>query len=92
MHQRALLFSALMAGVSAQQVGTQKTETHPALTWQECTSSGCTDKSGSVVVDANWRWVHSVDGYTNCYTGNTVCFIVSRAILLTQLTIRICHE
>ncbi|GLI77322.1 hypothetical protein PoHVEF18_005611 [Penicillium ochrochloron] len=71
MHQRALLFSALMAGVSAQQAGTQKTETHPALTWQECTSSGCTDKSGSVVVDANWRWVHSVDGYTNCYTGNT---------------------
>ncbi|KAF3387366.1 putative 1,4-beta-D-glucan cellobiohydrolase A [Penicillium rolfsii] len=71
MHQRALLFSALMAGVGAQQAGTQKTETHPPLTWQECTSSGCSDKSGSVVVDANWRWVHSVEGYTNCYTGNT---------------------
>ncbi|OOQ84669.1 putative 1,4-beta-D-glucan cellobiohydrolase A [Penicillium brasilianum] len=71
MHQRALLFSALMASVGAQQVGTQKTETHPSLTWQECTSSGCTDKDGSVVIDANWRWVHSTDGTTNCYTGNT---------------------
>ncbi|EPS30494.1 putative 1,4-beta-D-glucan cellobiohydrolase A [Penicillium oxalicum] len=70
MYQRALLFSALMAGVSAQQVGTQKPETHPPLAWKECTSSGCTSKDGSVVIDANWRWVHSVDGYKNCYTGN----------------------
>lgn len=23
-----------------------------------------------MVVDANWRWVHNTDGYTNCYTGN----------------------
>jgi cellulose 1,4-beta-cellobiosidase len=78
MYQRALLFSALMAGATAQQVGTQKAETHPPLTWQECTSSGCTDKNGAVVVDANWRWVHSVDGTTNCYTGNTVCLIFIR--------------
>lgn len=61
-----------MAGVSAQQVGTQKPETHPPLAWKECTSSGCTSKDGSVVIDANWRWVHSVDGYKNCYTGNEV--------------------
>lgn len=83
MHQRALLFSALMASVGAQQVGTQKTETHPSLTWQECTSSGCTDKDGSVVIDANWRWVHSTDGTTNCYTGNTVCLTSYFAKVLT---------
>ena len=22
------------------------------------------------MLDANWRWTHSVGGYTNCYTGN----------------------
>ncbi|KAJ5682011.1 1-4-beta-D-glucan cellobiohydrolase A [Penicillium maclennaniae] len=71
MYQRALLFSALMAAANAQQVGTQKTETHPPLTWQKCTSSSCTEQSGEVTIDHNWRWVHSVDGYTNCYTGNT---------------------
>jgi cellulose 1,4-beta-cellobiosidase len=23
------------------------------------------------VLDANWRWLHSTSGYTNCYTGNS---------------------
>jgi hypothetical protein len=23
------------------------------------------------VLDANWRWLHTTTGYTNCYTGNT---------------------
>ncbi|KAJ5547631.1 hypothetical protein N7513_004865 [Penicillium frequentans] len=72
MAQRALLFSALMVAARAQQAGTYTTETHPSLTWEECTSSGsCTEQSGSVVIDANWRWVHSTDDSTNCYTGNT---------------------
>lgn len=62
--------SALIAAVRAQQACTSTTETHPALTWSKCTSSGCTEVSGSVVVDANWRWTHTVDGSTNCYTGN----------------------
>ncbi|KAJ5550798.1 hypothetical protein N7535_001262 [Penicillium sp. DV-2018c] len=70
MYQRALLFSALAAAARAQQAGTSTAETHPSLTWQKCTSGGCTDQQGSVVIDANWRWLHSVDGYTNCYTGN----------------------
>jgi cellulose 1,4-beta-cellobiosidase len=68
------LFS-LGALVSAQQVGTQKAEVHPSLTWQKCTKSGstntCTNVNGSIVLDANWRWLHSTTGYTNCYTGNT---------------------
>ncbi|KAF7156891.1 hypothetical protein CNMCM5623_000736 [Aspergillus felis] len=72
MHRRALLFSALAVAANAQQVGTQKQETHPALTWQKCTAAGsCTQQSGSVVIDANWRWLHSTKDTTNCYTGNT---------------------
>ncbi|KAJ5915800.1 CAZyme family GH7 [Penicillium verhagenii] len=71
MAQRALLFSALMAAARAQQAGTYTAETHPSLTWEKCTSSSCTEQSGSVVIDSNWRWIHGIDDYTNCYTGNT---------------------
>ena len=54
-----------------QQVGNSKPENHPPLTFQSCTKSGgCQSKSGRVVIDANWRWVHNVNGYTNCFTGN----------------------
>ncbi|RDB20742.1 Exoglucanase [Hypsizygus marmoreus] len=68
----ALLALSTLAVVCAQQVGTQVTETHPKLPWQKCTSSGCTTQSnGAVALDANWRWVHTTTGYTNCYTGNT---------------------
>ncbi|TEB34396.1 cellobiohydrolase I-II [Coprinellus micaceus] len=74
-----LLVSLSLAAASlAQQVGDYATEAHPRLPWQECTSGGCTTKSsGSVTLDANWRWVHVTGNYTNCYTGNawnsTVC-------------------
>ncbi|KAL4761483.1 glycoside hydrolase family 7 protein [Aspergillus foveolatus] len=71
MYQRALLFSALLSVSRAQQAGTAQEEVHPSLTWQRCEASGsCTEVAGSVVLDSNWRWTHSVDGYTNCYTGN----------------------
>ncbi|RAH67783.1 putative 1,4-beta-D-glucan-cellobiohydrolyase [Aspergillus aculeatinus CBS 121060] len=70
-YKTALLLS-MLATSNAQQVGTYTTETHPSLTWQTCSGSGsCTTTSGSVVIDANWRWVHEVGGYTNCYSGNT---------------------
>jgi cellulose 1,4-beta-cellobiosidase len=63
---------SLLSAVSAQQIGTYTTETHPSLTWQTCTAPGsCTTNSGSVVLDSNWRWVHSTTSSTNCYTGNT---------------------
>ncbi|KAF7555008.1 hypothetical protein G7Z17_g2487 [Cylindrodendrum hubeiense] len=70
MYRTLPIASALIAVVRAQQVCTSTTETHPSLTWQKCTTSGCTDVEGSVVVDANWRWTHTVEGSTNCYTGN----------------------
>lgn len=57
--------------VSGQAVGTETAETHPKMTWQKCTAPGsCTTVNGEVTIDANWRWLHEVDGYTNCYTGN----------------------
>ena len=33
----------------------------------------CSTRIGSLTIflDANWRWVHDKNGYTNCYTGNT---------------------
>ncbi|RDB24361.1 Exoglucanase [Hypsizygus marmoreus] len=69
----ALLALSTLAVVYAQQVGTQVAETHPKLPWQKCTKSGgCANQSsGAVSLDANWRWVHSTSGFTNCYTGNT---------------------
>jgi cellulose 1,4-beta-cellobiosidase len=70
--------SALLGIAASQQVGTSTTETHPKMTWQQCTSGGsCTTKNGEVTIDSNWRWVHDKGGYTNCYTGNawntTIC-------------------
>ncbi|EJD55681.1 cellobiohydrolase I [Auricularia subglabra TFB-10046 SS5] len=65
----ALLTFAL-AAVRAQQVGTNTAESHPKLTWSRCTSSGCTQQNGAVVLDSNWRWLHTTTGYTNCYNGN----------------------
>ncbi|KAI0092151.1 cellobiohydrolase [Irpex rosettiformis] len=66
----ALLAFSFLAIAHGQQVGTNQAENHPSLPSQKCTASGCTSSSTSVVLDANWRWVHTTSGYTNCYTGN----------------------
>ncbi|KAF5325111.1 hypothetical protein D9619_009566 [Psilocybe cf. subviscida] len=72
----ALSYGAIAMG---QLIGTYTAENHPSLPFQRCTTSGgCTTvSSGQIVLDANWRWLHVKDGYTNCYTGNkwnaTVC-------------------
>ncbi|KAL0632360.1 hypothetical protein Q9L58_008754 [Maublancomyces gigas] len=42
------------------------------LTTQKCTKNGsCTKLATSVVLDANWRWLHTTTGFTNRYVGNT---------------------
>ncbi|KAL2797073.1 glycoside hydrolase [Aspergillus keveii] len=69
-YKALLFFSSLLSAVQAQKVGTQQAEVHPSLTWQECTDSGCSTVDGEIVIDSNWRWLHNVGGYTNCYTGN----------------------
>ncbi|KAJ7884886.1 cellulase CEL7A [Mycena leptocephala] len=70
-----LVLAALLPVALGQLVGTNLAENHPALTWQKCTGTGgasCTTQSSSIVIDANWRWVHNgTSGTTNCYTGNT---------------------
>ncbi|KAF2193915.1 glycoside hydrolase family 7 protein [Zopfia rhizophila CBS 207.26] len=82
MFSRALLLTPLLAAPLAygQAAGTYQTETHPKMTWQQCSGTGgtsCTSVSGEVVIDANWRWLHEKSSYTNCYTGNewntTIC-------------------
>ena len=68
----ALVAFTFLAVVSGQQAGTNTAENHPTLSSQQCTTSGgCKTLSTKVVLDSNWRWVHSTTGYTNCYTGNT---------------------
>ncbi|CAI6341419.1 unnamed protein product [Periconia digitata] len=66
-----LLSSLLAAGASAQQVGTLTTENHPSMPIQSCSASGCTTLQTKVTLDANWRWLHTTSGSTNCYDGNT---------------------
>ncbi|KAF7353357.1 Glucanase [Mycena sanguinolenta] len=67
----SLLSLCFLAVAYGQQVGTQVAENHPMLPSQKCTASGCTTVQTSVVLDSNWRWLHSVNSTTNCYTGNT---------------------
>jgi cellulose 1,4-beta-cellobiosidase len=69
--KKFLALSALVAMASAQAVGTQQTETHPKMSWKKCTAKGsCTTVNAEVVIDANWRWLHTTSGYDNCYDGN----------------------
>jgi cellulose 1,4-beta-cellobiosidase len=78
MISKVATLAALVAAVRAQSACTLAAETHPSLTWSKCSAGGsCSTVTGSVVVDANWRWTHEVSSSTNCYTGNewdaTIC-------------------
>ncbi len=67
-----LVVLLLVHQVAAQQACSQTQEQHLALSFEECTNSGgCTTKQGSVTLDSNWRWLHELQGTTNCYTGNS---------------------
>jgi len=72
---RGVGVAALLASLwpsAAQQAGQQRTEGNPTVPLKECTNAGgCTSRPAKLVLDANWRWIHSADGYTNCYTGNS---------------------
>ncbi|ORY01420.1 exoglucanase-like protein 1 precursor [Clohesyomyces aquaticus] len=59
--------------IAAQLIGKEQTEVHPKLQWKRCTGKGgnsCSNVAGELVIDANWRWLHAKDGYSNCYDGN----------------------
>ncbi|CRK42116.1 hypothetical protein BN1723_005280 [Verticillium longisporum] len=70
-------FSALLALLAAnralaQQACSVTEEVAPSLTWSKCSAGGsCAAQTGSLVIDANWRWTHTVEGYDNCYEGNS---------------------
>lgn len=65
------MFALLQHEVMAQQAGKAKKEEHLPLTLSDCTATGCKGQDTSVTLDANWRWTHKVDGYSNCYTGTS---------------------
>jgi cellulose 1,4-beta-cellobiosidase len=70
MYTTILIALTILGTVVAQQIGTQTAEKHPALTTTTCSKSGCQTQDSSIVLDSNWRWVHNVGGYDNCYTGD----------------------
>lgn len=70
MHRTIAALSALVATATAQQVCSLTAENHPSLSWSQCTASACSKVQGSVVIDANWRWTHTLQGTNNCYNGN----------------------
>ena len=66
-----LLFISWSLAARAQQEGHSQAEVHPPLTTYACDATGaCSPSSGSITLDANWRWTHNVGGSTNCYTGD----------------------
>ncbi|KAF2713395.1 glycoside hydrolase family 7 protein [Pleomassaria siparia CBS 279.74] len=65
----ALAAILLTGSAFAQVPGPLTPEVHPPLTSYKCTKArGCVPVSSSVVLDANYRWLHNVEGYTNCVT------------------------
>ena len=64
MYRTLVVTASFLHAARGQLVGTQKEEVHPKLSWQSCTAPGsCTTQNGEVVVDANWRWLHTKEGY-----------------------------
>ena len=64
---RLAVLAALAASAVAQQKGKLTPEVHPGLPTQWCTvKGGCVAKNTSVVLDADYRWLHTVDGYASC--------------------------
>ncbi|KAJ7594340.1 cellulase CEL7A [Mycena floridula] len=70
-----LIIAALLPVALSQLAGTNVAENHPSLTWQKCTGTGgtsCTTQSSSIVLDANWRWLHQgIRGVAESHAGNT---------------------
>lgn len=56
----------------AQQPGTITPEVHPQLTTSKCTTAGgCVEQNTSVVLDWNYRWIHTAD-YASCTTSTGI--------------------
>jgi len=72
MKTSAFVVAALLGLITGQQVGNNKAEYHLPMALGKCTKTGgCDNEQKSIVMDANWRWLHKVGGSSNCYTGNS---------------------
>ncbi|KAK7466339.1 hypothetical protein VKT23_005065 [Stygiomarasmius scandens] len=72
----ALAALSLASLAATQQIGNFTPEVHPPITFQTCTASdGCSTQNGSVVLDANYRWLHTASGDTCNPSGfnTTIC-------------------
>jgi cellulase len=64
---------AVLPLVNGQQPGTLTPEAHPQLpTWKCTTSGGCLQQDTSVVLDWNYRWIHTATGYDSCTTNSGI--------------------
>ncbi|OAF99749.1 cellobiohydrolaseI [Paraphaeosphaeria sporulosa] len=75
-----LRFCTFVATVAyAQRIGTYEPEIHPKFPITSCAPGGasCTTLNTSLVMDAEWRWIHKDNTYTNCYSdgswNTTIC-------------------
>lgn len=65
--------------VFTQHIGTYEPEVHPRIPILSCPSAEttCTTLNTSLVMDAEWRWVHKVGTYISCYSdgfwNSTLC-------------------
>ncbi|KAI9166322.1 Exoglucanase 1 [Paramyrothecium foliicola] len=63
-----LSFLILLVLCRAQHYAEEQAENHPKLSWQHCDKAdGCQSINASITVDSNWRWLHKVNGYENCF-------------------------
>ena len=70
--RKSFIITAIASAAHAQQVGTFTSEYHAPFTLGVCSAnSGCQTQMKSLVMDANWRWTHKVNDYTNCYSGTS---------------------
>jgi len=68
---RVVVLCTAITACQGQNVGHEKKNVNPPLQLEECTGKEeCTVVKTKVTMDQNWRWVHDVNGYENCYTGN----------------------
>lgn len=66
------LVTALLATTNAQQPGAVTPEVHPKLaTWKCSTAGGCTQQDTSVVLEWDFRWIHT-QSYVNCVTNSGI--------------------
>lgn len=66
---QAMFALGLASFANAQNPGTVSPEIHPQLTTAKCTTEGgCITQNTSVVLDYNYRWIHTAEGYDSCTT------------------------